>query len=93
MSAVDAIRSTSVNFWNTDFIKKESINSNGHQSSLFLTQDKKFKNLQLSSALSGADSNKGTKQKGNNPEAKQLTKQNQNLDLEELRFFKFGNLY
>ncbi len=92
MSTTDAIRSTSVNYWNTDFLKKE-LQTNTNQTSLFLTQEKKFKNMQLSSALSGADKNNGTKQKGNNPEAKQTLPQKEDLDLEEIRFFKFGNLY
>ncbi len=93
MSAVDTVRSTSVNFWNTDFLKKELSETNNNQSSLFLTQNKKFKNMQLSSALSGAEANNGTKQKGSNPEAKQTAPQKEDLNLEELRFFKFGNLY
>ena len=92
MSTVDAIRSASVNLWSNDFLKKEKAESNLIQSSLFALPEKKFKNTLVSSALSSSEAGNGTQQKGKNPEAKQ-TPQKQDLDLESIRFFKFGNLY
>ncbi len=94
MNVADVKRAESVNFWSTKFQKKESFENNIYQVSLFTTPEKKFKNTSISSALAGNEgSNSTSNEKENNPEPQDTNSQNKDLNLEPIRFFKFGSLY